>query len=62
MSKARPTVPHLFSIRELADHLGISAKTISRWIDDGSLHAHRLGRQIRISEDDAASFIAARRR
>ena len=62
MTKSRQPVPHLLSMRDLAERLCVSTKTISRWIDAEQLPAHRLGRQVRISEEDAAAFIAARRR
>jgi excisionase family DNA binding protein len=50
------------SVADVADHLGVSDKTIRRWIGGGELHAHRLGRQIRINSDDLTAFLASRRR
>jgi excisionase family DNA binding protein len=61
MKKTSATVPQLLSVREVASRFGVSGKTISRWIHAGDLRAHRLGRQIRISEEDLRSFVAARR-
>jgi len=61
MKKTSPSVPQLLSVREVAGRLGVSAKTISRWIHAGNLRAHRLGRQIRITEEDIHSFVTARR-
>jgi excisionase family DNA binding protein len=55
-------LPKFFSVRDLAAQIGVSTKTVGRWITQGDLRAHRLGRQIRIAEDDAVSFIASRRK
>jgi excisionase family DNA binding protein len=55
------TLPILYSVKDTAKHLGVSEKTIRRWIEDGDLHFHRIGRQLRISEDDLATFIKSRR-
>ncbi|OHB62272.1 MAG: hypothetical protein A2Y76_05390 [Planctomycetes bacterium RBG_13_60_9] len=35
----------MFSVREAADVLGVSQKTVYRWIKDGRLPSHRLGGQ-----------------
>lgn len=51
----------LMSVDDVAAHLLVSSKTIRRWIGAGLLPAHRLGRQIRIAEDDVRRFIAQRR-
>ena len=45
-------LPSLLTIDQVAQHLQVSTKTIRRWIDAGDLTAHRLGRQLRISEPD----------
>ncbi len=55
------SLPTLFTIRQAAEYLETSTKTIRRWIDGGDLVAHRLGHQFRISETDLASFIKMRR-
>jgi excisionase family DNA binding protein len=55
-------LPHFYSIKEAAPLIGVCGKTIRRWIDAGELHVHRLGRQIRISEEDLLAFLAKRRR
>ena len=56
-----PLPPKLLSIGDVADILQVSDKTIRRWIERGELPIHRLGRQIRISADDLATFVRARR-
>ena len=51
----------LLSIPEAADQLGISEKGVRRAIGRGDLVAHRIGRLLRIAEDDLAAFVALRR-
>ena len=53
--------PALLTIKQAAEHLQVSSKTIRRWIDTGDLIAHRLGRQWRISAADLQTFIRMRR-
>jgi excisionase family DNA binding protein len=55
-------ISRFLSLAEFADLVGVSRKTVTRWIKAGDLRAHRLGRQIRISEEDAVTFTAVRRR
>ena len=55
------SLPTLYSIREIADHLKVSDKTVRRWIDQGRLPVHRIGRQLRISEPDFDAFIRTHR-
>jgi excisionase family DNA binding protein len=52
----------MLSIKQAAARLGISPKTVRRWIEAGQLHIHRLGRRITIAEEDLTLFLAARRR
>jgi excisionase family DNA binding protein len=52
----------MITVNQTAEHLDVSAKTIRRWIDEGKLPHHRLGRQIRISELDLIEFIERHRR
>jgi excisionase family DNA binding protein len=40
----------------------VSDRTVRRWIDDGELRSHHLGRLVRVSEEDWADFLARRRR
>jgi excisionase family DNA binding protein len=53
--------PRMLSMREVAARYGVCTKTISRWIKSEGLHVHRIGRTVRIAEDDATTFMAARR-
>jgi excisionase family DNA binding protein len=50
-----------FTIAEIAEQLGVSTKTVGRWIANDELVAHRLGGSVRVSETDLDLFLAARR-
>ena len=52
----------LYAVDDVAEQLGVSTKTVRRWIAAGELPVHRLGRQLRISEADLVAFIARSRR
>jgi excisionase family DNA binding protein len=49
------------TVAEVAERLGVSDRTVYRWIANGELVAHRLGGSVRISEADLELFLAARR-
>lgn len=50
------------TVKQAADRLQVSKKTIFRRIDDGSLRAIRLGsRTIRIKEDELQRYIDGHR-
>jgi excisionase family DNA binding protein len=61
MSKTSHPLTRLMSVTEFAERVGVSTKTARRWLASGDLRGHRLGRQIRISEEDVRSFVAVRR-
>jgi excisionase family DNA binding protein len=45
------------STKEAADRLGITPRTLYRFIDEGSLPAYRFGRVIRLQEQEVIAFI-----
>ena len=51
--------PRFLTIKEVADLLNYSERTIRRWISSGALEAHRPGRQWRIARDALDVFLAA---
>jgi excisionase family DNA binding protein len=55
-------IPRLLAVIDIADLLGVSIKTVRRWIDRGDLRAHHLGRRVRVSEEDLNAFLNQRRR
>jgi excisionase family DNA binding protein len=49
-------------VGEVAQLLQVCSKTVRRWIARQELRTHRLGRQLRIAEEDLAAFLAQRRK
>ena len=62
MTRSSPNAPRLLTIVAAAYRMSVSTKSVRRWIDAGELHAHKLGRRVRIAEEDLVAFISARRR
>lgn len=59
---AGPKLPSSFrTVRAVASYCAVSSKTVRRWIDDGDLIAHRLGRALRIADDDLQAFLRRHR-
>ena len=52
---------NFYTIGDVAESLGVSTRTVRRWIASGALPVHRLGRLTRISGSDLAAFLAATR-
>ncbi len=51
----------MLTVADVADHLGVCSKTVRRFVVTADLRVHRVGRLIRIHQDDLATFIALRR-
>jgi len=60
MTKVSP-LQRFFSVADVADALGVSTRSVHRWIDTGVLLAHRFGRALRIAESDLNRFLADHR-
>ena len=60
--KARPPMPPMLSVADVAERLQLCARTIRRAIATGELHVHQIGRRYRVAEDDLTLFIATRRK
>ena len=52
----------LLTVPATAEKLGVSVRTVRRMIDVGDLHVHRLGRSIRISQEDLELFLIRHRK
>lgn len=46
------SAPTLYTLKEVAEILCVSTRTVARWINEGYLNAIRVGRLTRISEKD----------
>jgi excisionase family DNA binding protein len=63
----KPTPHHdvrdapLLDIPAVARRLDVCEKTVRRFIPRGELHAYRIGRQLRIREEDLLSFLELRK-
>ena len=47
------------STKEAAEHLGVTLRSLYRFIDEGALAAYKFGRVIRLKEVDVDRFIEA---
>jgi excisionase family DNA binding protein len=47
-----------FTIKQIAEQLGVSERTVSRWIASRELRSHKFGAAVRISEGDFRAFVA----
>jgi excisionase family DNA binding protein len=51
----------LYSVRQVADRLGVHPETVRRLIHDGRLEAVRVGRVLRVDGTAFAGFVARQR-
>ena len=60
MTKHRPPPPgpRLLRIRAAAAALRVSEKTVRRLIERGELRPHRIGRALRVSEEDLGLYLS----
>lgn len=57
MAAKQVRAPQLLTVSDVAERLRISVKTVRRQVDQGELRVHRIGRQLRVSEQDLEAFI-----
>ena len=50
-------LPRLYDVTATADRLNVSTKTVRRLIANKHLPAHRIGRLVRIAEDDIQALL-----
>lgn len=49
------------STRDTSERLGVTLRTLYRFIDEGQIPAYKLGRVIRLKESDVEAFIESAR-
>ena len=54
-------LPRLLTVPQAADKLNVSERTVWRRIDSGEIGTYRLGRAVRIAEDELVRFLEKRR-
>jgi excisionase family DNA binding protein len=52
----QPLLEMYFTVDEVAESLGVSTRSVRRWIASGELVAHWFGRSVRIAESDLKAF------
>lgn len=57
--KTAAKLPRLLSPRELAERTSVPRGTWYQVIADGALPVHRIGRSVRVDEEDAAKYLAS---
>lgn len=48
-----------FSVEQIAVHLGVSKETIYRWLDRGSIPAHRMGKLWKFKASEVDDWVRA---
>ena len=51
------TLPQLLTVPQSADALKVCERTVWRWIEAGEIETYRLGRAVRIAEDELVRFL-----
>jgi excisionase family DNA binding protein len=57
----RGRLSKFFTIAQIAECVGVSKRTVRRWIKEGLLVAHRINGLVRISDADFQGFLATHR-
>jgi excisionase family DNA binding protein len=58
---ANPPGGRLYSVQEVANLLGVHAETVRRLIHSGGLNAVRVGRVLRVEEDELDRYLNRQR-
>jgi excisionase family DNA binding protein len=61
MIRMAPSPIEWMKSSEAADYLGITPRTLYKFIDDGTLPGYRFGRVIRLKAEDVEAFVESRR-
>ncbi len=61
MNSMNPMSEKFYSVPQVAELLGVSERSVWRWLDQRELIAHRFGRSVCISEEHLRAFLAKNR-
>ena len=59
---APASLPDFLTVAEVAMRCRSSVRTLRRWIDQGRIPTHRIGRRLLVAEADLAAFLSSCRR
>jgi excisionase family DNA binding protein len=62
MTTKQSPIPRFYTVEEVAERLGVTGKSIRRWIDQGVLPFHKFQGRLRISEEDLLAYVSSCRR
>lgn len=51
----------VMTVKQVADHLQVTPRTVYDWIRQGKLHAYRAGRQYRITDEQLEAFLTQKK-
>jgi len=54
-------IARFYSVAQISELLGVSIRSVRRWIAGGELLAHRFRRQVRVAETDLLAFLQRHR-
>jgi excisionase family DNA binding protein len=57
----QPLERRFYTVKDIADELGVKEDTVRDWIRRRELAAYRVGRELRIKKEDYEIFLAKRR-
>jgi len=55
------TIARFYTVAQISELLGISTRSVRRWIATGELLAHKFRRQVRVAEIDLLAFLQRHR-
>jgi excisionase family DNA binding protein len=50
-------IARFYTVAQISTLLGVSTRSVRRWIADGELLAHKFRRQVRVAEIDLLAFV-----
>ena len=61
MNSGGSKIPKFLTIKQVAERLEFSTRTVWRWVEDGELVVHRFRGSVRVAEADLNAFLAGHR-